>query len=256
MWQEQRYRCIRSLLATYQQVSTDQIVTELGVSRETVRRDLLELEALGELKRVHGGAIKVEDEPPIEERVHTRVKFKRAIARLTASMVSSGQTLFIDAGSTTVILAEELAKLSGLTIITNSFDVAISMRNGREQRDKANELIVLGGVLDDRAPATVGSLTVAEIYRYRADIALLSPVGVDLEHGATNFDHQEADVARAMVAGAERVFILADYSKIGLASRVAYCPVKRIDLLITNSKAAEEGGFADLQSALSRVALA
>ena len=76
-------------------------------SRETVRRDLLELEALGELRRVHGGAVPVHSEPPIAERVHTRVKYKRAIARLAASLTASGQTLFLDAGSTTSVLADE-----------------------------------------------------------------------------------------------------------------------------------------------------
>ena len=72
MWQEERYQRIRALLSTLQQVSTDRIVGELG-SPETVRRDLLELEALGELRRVHGGAVPVHSEPPIAERVHTRV---------------------------------------------------------------------------------------------------------------------------------------------------------------------------------------
>ena len=72
MWQEERYQRIRALLSSLQQVSTDRIVGELGVSRETVRRDLLELEAMGELRRVHGGAVPVHSEPPIAERVHTR----------------------------------------------------------------------------------------------------------------------------------------------------------------------------------------
>ncbi|KAG0731428.1 hypothetical protein G6F23_015317 [Rhizopus arrhizus] len=115
MWQEERYQRIRALLSSLQQVSTDRIVGELGVSRETVRRDLLELEAMGELRRVHGGAVPVHSEPPIAERVHTRVKYKRAIARAAAGLVSSGQTLFLDAGSPTSVLADELAKLSTLS---------------------------------------------------------------------------------------------------------------------------------------------
>ncbi|QKH35817.1 DeoR/GlpR transcriptional regulator [Achromobacter pestifer] len=250
MWQEERYQRIRALLSSLQQVSTDRIVGELGVSRETVRRDLLELEAMGELRRVHGGAVPVHSEPPIAERVHTRVKYKRAIARAAAGLVSSGQTLFLDAGSTTSVLADELAKLSGLTVITNSFDVALKVGaagNG------ANQLIMLGGSVGGPVCATAGDLTIAEIHRYRADLALLSPVGVDAEFGATNYDLREAEVARAMAASAKQLVLLADFSKIGLCSRVSYCSADRIDHLVTNSSAQKSPAYAALKSAVGKI---
>mgnify|MGYP001952126483 FL=1 len=249
MWQEERYQRIRALLSSLQQVSTDRIVGELGVSRETVRRDLLELEAMGELRRVHGGAVPVHSEPPITERVHTRVKYKRAIARAAAGLVSSGQTLFLDAGSTTSVLADELAKLTGLTIITNSFDVALKVGaagNG------ANELIMLGGSVSGPVCATAGDITIAEIHRYRADLALLSPVGVDAECGATSYDLREAEVARAMAANTKQRVLLADFSKIGLCSRVSYCEVGRIDHLVTNTNAEKMPAFAPLKAAVGK----
>lgn len=250
MWQEERYQRIRALLSSLQQVSTDRIVGELGVSRETVRRDLLELEAMGELRRVHGCAVPVHSEPPIAERVHTRVKYKRAIARAAAGLVSSGQTLFLDAGSTTSVLADELAKLSGLTIITNSFDVALKVGaagNG------ANQLIMLGGAVGGPVCATAGDITIAEIHRYRADLALLSPVGVDAECGATNYDLREAEVARAMTANAKQLVLLADFSKIGLCSRVSFCGADRIGHLVTNTSAQKSPAFAALKSAVGNV---
>lgn len=255
MWQEDRRLRIRALLATFQRVTTERIVGELGVSRETVRRDLIELEALGELKRVHGGILRIHAEPPLTERAQTRVRAKRAIARLAARDAKSGQMLFLDAGSTTAILAEELAKLSGLTVITNSFDVAVrlSAANGSE---RANRVIVLGGNLGEGLPATFGETTISEIHRYRADVALLSPVGIDAGHGATSFDAREAEVARAMAANARRVVILADYSKIGLASRVSYCAVDRIDRLITNRMGASRPGFAELKRGIADVVVA
>ena len=250
MWQEERYQRIRALLSSLQQVSTDRIVGELGVSRETVRRDLLELEAMGELRRVLGGAVPVHSEPPIAERVHTRVKYKRAIARAAAGLVSSGQTLFLDAGSTTSVLADELAKLSGLTIITNSFDVALKVGaagNG------ANQLIMLGGAVGGPVCATAGDITIAEIHRYRADLALLSPLGVDAECGATNYDLREAEVARAMTANAKQLVLLADFSKIGLCSRVSFCGADRIGHLVTNTSAQKSPAFAALKSAVGNV---
>lgn len=256
MWQEDRLLRIRGLLTTFQRVTGDRIVAELGVSRETVRRDLIELETRGELRRVHGGAVQIDGEPPLAERAHTRVRFKRAIARLAAHEAKSGQTLFLDAGSTASVVAEELATLSGLTVITNSFDVAQHMNAGLDRAQRCNRVIVLGGYLGDRLPATFGDVTITEIHRYRADIALLSPVGVDARHGATSFDHGEAEVARAMATNARRVVILADYSKIGLKSRVSYCPSERIDRLITNSKAADRPALVELRCKVAEVSLA
>jgi DeoR/GlpR family transcriptional regulator of sugar metabolism len=182
--------------------------------------------------------------------VHTRVKYKRAIARAAAGLVSSGQTLFLDAGSTTSVLADELAKLSGLTVITNSFDVALKVGaagNG------ANQLIMLGGSVGGPVCATAGDITIAEIHRYRADLALLSPVGVDAEFGATNYDLREAEVARAMAASAKQLVLLADFSKIGLCSRVSYCSADRIDHLVTNTSAQKSPAYAALKSAVGKI---
>jgi len=256
MWQEDRHQRIRALLSTLQRVSTERIMSDLGVSRETVRRDLLDLEALGALKRVHGGAIQPADEAPIAERAHTRVKAKVAIAKAATAVIANGQTLFIDAGTTTSLLAEELATLANLTIITNSIDVAMKLRGVADAGTSANEVILLGGSLGERSMATIGSTTILEIQRYQADFALLSPVGVDHKSGATNFDHAETEVARAMVGNANRVAILADYSKIGQRSRIAYCPVERIDLLITNRKATEAADFPQLKKKVGKVILA
>src|SRR5699024_7001976 len=146
MWKEDRLHRIRGMLSTFQQVTTDSIAAELGVSRETVRRDIIQLETAGELRRVHGGAVLNHAEPPVAERARTRVGFKRAIARRVARDIRSGQTLFLDAGSTTAIVAEELAKLSGLTIITNSFDVALHMNEieGEGEVRRSNRTIFLG----------------------------------------------------------------------------------------------------------------
>jgi DeoR/GlpR family transcriptional regulator of sugar metabolism len=129
--------------------------------------------------------------------------------------------------------------------------------NATEDRDAhRNRIIVLGGYLNRSLPATFGETAILEIHRYRADIALLSPVGVDARSGATSFDPGEAEVARAMVTNAQHVIILADYSKIGLASRVSYCPSTRFDRLITNGKAADRPAMAELRQKSVPISLA
>ncbi|MBR0773829.1 DeoR/GlpR transcriptional regulator [Bradyrhizobium diazoefficiens] len=252
MLREERHQRIRALLASLHLVTADRIAADLGVSRETVRRDTLELEARGELRRVHGGVVAIgpEPEPPIAERARVRQKEKRAIAKAAARLVSAGQTLFLDFGSTVTELAAELASLPGLTVITNAFDVAqIIAAKGR------STALLLGGRVEEGLPATFGDGTVAEIHRYHVDVALLSPVALHSRHGATNFDHREAEVARAMSTNASRVVILADHSKIGQCSRVNWCPIERIDTLVTDRRSQHAADFIALQRQLPNVVL-
>ncbi|MGO4391362.1 DeoR/GlpR family DNA-binding transcription regulator [Variovorax sp. M-6] len=251
MLQEERFLRIRSLLATFSRVSVDRIVQDLEVSRETVRRDLLELEGSGELRRVHGGAIASgpEPEPPLSVRLVARQREKRAIAKATVSLLKPGQTLFLDAGSTTAILAEEIATLSGMTVITNSLNIALKLAGADEGRDSRNTVHLLGGQIDVKTQATHGDGTLEDIRRFCADVALLSPVGLHPKHGAMSFEHHEAAVARAMAAQAQQVVILADHSKIGQASRVAYRRSTEIDVVVTDAKARESGALAALRKA-------
>jgi DeoR/GlpR family transcriptional regulator of sugar metabolism len=233
MWHEERYQRIRGLLKVFGQVSVDRITGDLGVSRETVRRDLLKLEAMGEILRVHGGAVLAGSEPPIGIRATTRVKEKRLIAKQVAALVESGQTLFLDAGSTTSLVAEALAGLIGLTVITNSVDVANKFA-GATGNHNHHHVQLLGGRFNGELASSYGPGTIAEIQRYQAHLAILSPVGVDPSCGASSFLLDESEVARAMSANAQRTVIAADHSKIGVRSRIGYCPLKDIGVLVTD----------------------
>jgi DeoR/GlpR family transcriptional regulator of sugar metabolism len=248
MWHEERHSRIRDLLRTSGQVSVERIVTELGVSRETIRRDLVELAERGEIRRVHGGAVLTGDEPPIDVRHATRVREKRAIAKKVASLVESGQTIFMDAGSTMNLVAEALASRSGLTIVTNAVDVAsrFAARDG-------NQVHLLGGRFDAQVGCTNGSATIAEIARYQPHLAILSPVGIEAKAGASSFEMEEAEVARAMCANARRIVIAADHSKIGVRSRVAWCPADRIDVLVTDRRSEKSRAIAAIAKAIGEI---
>lgn len=238
MWHEERHQRIRGLLKTFGKVSVERITSDLGVSRETIRRDLLELEAKGEILRVHGGAVLADGEPPIGVRATTRVKEKRLIAKKVALLVESGQTIFLDAGSTVSLVAEALSGLSGLTVITNSVDVATRIASV-QGTDNGNHVQLLGGRFHGELRSTYGATTIAEINRYQAHLAILSPVGVDTTFGASSFVLDEAEVARAMSVNARRTIIAADYSKMGVRSRVGYCALKDIHVLVTNKSASK-----------------
>lgn len=215
-------------------MSTDALAVELGVSRETVRRDLIELGQAGLLQRVHGGAVGVQALPEASylERQRTHRDEKRAIARTAAGLVEAGQCCFIDAGSTTHALAQVLVRIERLTVITNSVDVATTLAV-----NPGIEVVLLGGRLAADVPATHGEQTVGEIRRYRADLALISPTAVHPEHGAMDYLWHEAAVAQAMAAQSARRVLLAHAPKLGVSSRTQVCATRAIDVLVTDARA-------------------
>ena len=249
MWQEERYQRIRLLLSKMQRVSTDRIMADLNVSRETVRRDLVDLEALGELKRVHGGAVQVGDEAPIAERAH--VKAKLAIARAAAGRAADAVHR---CGHDHDAAGRGTGEAVGLTIVTNSIDVALKMRSS-DPAQARNETILLGGMIGSRAAATVGDGTVAEIFRYRADLALLSPVGVDAVRARPlRPDGNRSGARDGQQRGGRRD--PADFSKLGTNSRISFCEPARIGTLVTDAKAESVDSYKGLKKVIKHVVLA
>ncbi len=164
----------RCFLDAPQRVSTERIMADLGVSRETVRRDLLDLEALGELRRVHGGAIL----SPLTKRPSRNAPTPGSNRRRRSPRRRWGSSPAVKPCLSTPARRprrsrEELAKLANLTVVTNSIDVALKMRGAAEQQAEArNEVILLGGSISTTgAMATGGSTTILDIHRYRADVA-------------------------------------------------------------------------------------
>lgn len=236
--QERRDR-IRLLVQAVGRVSVRDLVRGFVTSEDTIRGDLQHLESAGSLQQIPDGAIA--DAPAIEEPFDRRMALyreeKEAIARATVALISPGMSCFIDVGTTTSALAVELARVSGIYVITNSLLVARELR----ARGSDAKLSVLSGRLNEDVPGTCGALALREIEGYHVDLALVSPVGIQAQFGISYFHVDEADIARAMMAQADRTVILADRSKIGLASRHHVCPCDRIDLLITDAGAPEEG---------------
>lgn len=235
MWVRDRHRRILAILENSGQVSAPALARLLDVSRETIRRDLLELEHEGKARRIHGGAILPSDqlhEPPFQQRVATHQRAKSEIARKARRLIAPGQCIMVDAGSTTAALATELAQLSDIMIITNSLAVATAVQGAGADI----ELVLLGGRMLTDVPATMGELTLSEIRRFHADLAFVGPVAVDAK-GAYDFALHEAEVATAMIGQAARTVVLAHASKLNRTSRVRYCSCDQISTLVTDSAA-------------------
>ncbi|MBD3677868.1 MAG: DeoR/GlpR transcriptional regulator [Rhodobacteraceae bacterium] len=230
MWAKERHQRILSMLAANQQVSANDLAEMLGVSRETVRRDLLDLEEIGKVARVHGGAVLPEarSEDPFRQRMTTQIRAKSEIAKKAVGMIQPGQTIMVDAGSTTAVFARELVKVPGVSVITNSLDIATTLQAAEM------EVVLLGGRMAADVPATVGELTLSEIRRFEVELCFSAPVAVHPEKGAFFYDLQEAEVSLAMASQAVRSVVLADHTKLGATSRVRSWDVAGINTLVTS----------------------
>lgn len=245
MWSATRHEKILAILKSDKQLSTDALADEFKVSRETIRRDLVLLESLGSIDRIHGGAVlsKATNEQPFLQRINIHQKEKRAIAKFAASIIKPNQSIFVDAGTTTSVFATELRKLSGIMVITNSMDIANSFYSAKSKA----KLVLLGGEMISDVPGTYGELTLSEISRFNVDLAFLAPVSMSATAGVTYFELHEAEIARSMIKQAQKTVILADHSKLGEASRVQCCDCDQIDMLISGTSANQSllDGFKD-----------
>jgi DeoR family fructose operon transcriptional repressor len=230
MWAKERHRRILSMLTANQQVNANDLAEMLNVSRETVRRDLLILEEAGHANRVHGGAVlpKPRSEEPFRQRMTAQIRAKSEIAKKAAALIRPGQTILVDAGTTTAIFARELAKLSSVSTITNSVDIATTLQGA------GRDVVLLGGRMAVDVPATVGELTLSEIRRFNVDICFSAPVAVHPSKGAYFYDLQEAEIADCMADHSASTVILADQTKLGKTSRVRSWDVSEIGALVTN----------------------
>lgn len=222
--------------------SVDELADKLGASKETIRRDLTELDGRGLLRKVHGGAVVVEptamlsfQEGPFHARMSQQTPAKRAIARATARLFKPGDSLFIDTGTTTLLFAEELSRSKGLTIITNSGAIAALVAKGED-----NRVFQIGGEYRRGGQECIGELAVEQVRNFRAAHAVLTVAAV-LPSGFLNFDLQEAHVARAMIAQAGSTTILADSSKVGRAGIFEVCSLDGAQRLVIDRVPEEIG---------------
>lgn len=200
---------IVELLAQKSSISIRDLTECLGVSRETVRKDIDLLSRQGKLHQVRGGAVRVlEWEPPIADRLRTNPEGKAAISQMVAARIPDNASVIIDSGSTTLVAAERLAAVRhGLTVYTNDLKIALTMGS------VAKEVILLGGRLDPRENAVFGLEAIEHLSRYRADFSLIGCAGFTVKGLLTDFSRETSALRECMMARAERAMVLADSSK-------------------------------------------
>jgi DeoR/GlpR family transcriptional regulator of sugar metabolism len=231
MLSAERHAAIVELLRQRGRVVANDLSAELGVSADTVRRDLRELDESGLLRRVHGGALpRTGDVASFATRADRAPEAKMSIARRAAELIKDGQVVILDGGTTAVELARALRPNLRATIVTTSPPAAVALSEHR-----GVNVAVIGGTLRHHALVTVGAETVDALRMIRADVVMLGVCAVHPELGVTSDDLEEAHVKRAMIDGAAAVVALADHDKLGTAMSVFVAPIDAITTLITDS---------------------
>jgi DeoR/GlpR family transcriptional regulator of sugar metabolism len=240
---EERRQRIAESLSARGLIRVDDLVPELGVSAETVRRDLIALEQRGELTRVYGGATRNPDaaEPAGHRGDVTHRAAKRAIARLAASLVRPQQTLIFDVGTTVLELARALPRDLTAQALTNSGQVATELA-----RRPNVQLHLAGGEVRAEGLACSGPETEEFLGGYFADIAFLCAGGVHPQAGITDFYPREIAVRRHMLQRSTDRYVLADSSKLGRVALRRVCEAGAVSAVITDA-----GAPADVVEALS-----
>lgn len=208
------------------------LAIELGVSNESVRKDLALLEKRGLLRRVHGGAIlphELRSEPEINARTSFAAE-KQAIAVAALDFVPVNGSILLDAGSTTARLAALLPADSALFVCTNSLPIASALTEF-----PAVTVQSLGGTVRRQSRAGVGPLTVHALDAINVDVAFLGANAVSVGRGLSTPDEQEGMTKKAMFGAARRRILLADHSKFGRESLHRYADLADVDLLITDA---------------------
>lgn len=230
----QRQTRILDLVARDGEATVDALAAVFDVSAETIRRDLAGLAETGQLQKVHGGArrLRLYAEGSFQERMAEHAAAKAAIAGKLAAIVAPGDTLFIDAGTTTLIAAEALARIARLTVITNSLRIAQVL--GRAET--GTTVFLLGGQFAADNAETLGQMAIADVGRFQADHAVIGPVAVDAAVGAMNADFDEAQIACAMCEHARNIIVLAPVAKLGRKAAFRICRLDEIDLLVCDER--------------------
>ncbi|MGM0432140.1 MAG: DeoR family transcriptional regulator [Spirochaetota bacterium] len=229
----ERQKNILELLNKSQELSVNELAEVFGVSNVTIRGDLDYLENERLLKRVHGGA-RLQSEDDIAQRIGINYPKKSAIAVKAATLVSPGETIFIDAGSVNALFARELAQQSDIKVVTSNVFIARQLKEARVN------VIILGGVFQHDSESVVGSLAKIGLEKVNFSKAFIGVDGITKSHGFASNDMMRAEIAREAILKAKQAFVLSDSTKIGKIAACTICNLNEIDVLVTDDGATTE----------------
>jgi DeoR family transcriptional regulator of aga operon len=225
-------------------ISLDDLISRLGASAASVRRDLAKLEAKSLVRRTHGGVTLVEPllyEPfrydsLFQNREQHRTPEKRRIGLTAAELIQENETVGFTAGTTTTHVARNLRNRHNIRVITNGINIAMELSNC-----PGLKTFVTGGFVQWAGSfSLVGHAAITSLTDIYMDRVFVSVCGIDLARGITVIEPEEGLTFRAMIHQAKQTVVVADSSKIGIVNPALICPISEVHVLITDTRATDK----------------
>jgi DeoR/GlpR family transcriptional regulator of sugar metabolism len=232
MLQLERQLKIMSLLTQREAVKIAELSNVFGVSQNTIRRDLQTLADKGFLSITHGGAVLNSQAPmglPIDQREIRNIQEKRAIGMKAAELITNGEAIILDAGTTTYQIAKALKGKKRLTVITNAFNIAMELSVAQ-----GITVVMTGGILNEITGCLAGFHAEQFISQFHVNRAFISAGGVSLD-SVTNTNAFEVQIKRSMMAVAEESYLVVTHHKIGQASLAPFAVPEDFQAILTDS---------------------
>ncbi len=210
-----------------------------NVSEATIRRDLDELADLGLIERTHGGAMAIDSSTSFEhkhsEKMNIMLTEKRNIAKAATSLIRDGDTIFLDSGTTTYFIAQNLGGFRDLTVITHDLQIG-----NTAILHPTSTLIVTGGIRREEFSVLVGSLTENFIKELKVNKVFLGADAVDVESGVFNANFIEVGIKKLLLTISKHIILVADTSKFSRSALARVCKIESIETIITDNNLSPE----------------
>lgn len=232
MSQTFRHPAILEIARREGRVTVESLADHFGVTLQTIRRDLTELSDMGRLERVHGGAILPSGTVNIayEERRSLNSDAKHAMARACAEQIPEDASIFLNIGTSTEAVAQNLLHHRNLLVVTNNINVANILMANPEC-----EIVLTGGKLRRADVGLIGSLATQTIRQFKFDLAIVGCSALDADGDMLDFDLQEVEVSQTILSQSRKTFLVADHSKFQRSAPVKIASLSEIDTFFTDA---------------------
>jgi DeoR family fructose operon transcriptional repressor len=229
MLTSERHSLILQLLQERKAVSVTELTKELGISESTIRRDLISLDELGKLKKVHGGATAIEDvyltfEADVATKSTLNVEEKMKVGKYAASLINDDDFIFIDAGTTT-------EKLIDFIVNTKAIFVTNGIVHAKKLIQKGYRTYLIGGELKLSTEALVGAEGISNLKKYNFTKSFIGTNGISVEQGFTTPEIEEGLLKKEVVSRSYMAYVLADHTKFGKVTSVTFANLEQACIL-------------------------
>ena len=238
-----RKKTILELLNEHGKVKTIDLVKAIGVSSESVRRYLDELESENKLRKVYGGAIKINnvmEEPEHVKRNNININEKKKIAKLAATFVEDNDCIVIDEGTTCLQIVEHIVDRKNLTVVTSSCTVLVELIRYKNMGVFNGEIVFIGGKINAKHERASGEIAIDVMKNIFVDKAFISVEGLLDTFGISSADESKALLSREYVKNSRESIVLCDSSKIGMASTYKIADFCYINMVVSEEDMPEE----------------